>query len=254
MGASNLPVFSRNATGLVREVPLLDTAIYSATSTTPLGVAITFNLFTLILFPKANIYVATILAIIAGLFVWVAVSLLTAAIPRVGGDYTINSRILHPWLGFGGSLCNFISASIAGGLVAYWTVTQGLSPVFAVIGATTGSSRVTSWGNYFTAEHHNVVFVSSVIVLLVLSIMAMLGTRRLIRTMTILFLVAFAGLVVDMGILLFTSHSSFISTVNNFAGHGTYQKTVSAGAKSVCTRITATAPRAPSAASTTHSV
>jgi amino acid transporter len=212
-------------------VPLLDLAVYSATSTTPLGVALTFNLFTLILFPQANIYVATILAIVLGFFVWVAVSLLTAAIPRIGGDYTINSRILHPWLGFGGSLCNFVSASIAGGLVAYWAVTQGIAPVLTVIGSTTGSSRLVRWGGYFAPDHHNVVFVSAIIVLLILSSMAMLGTRRLIRAMTILFLVAFAGLVVDMVILLFTSHASFVSTVDDFAGKGTFQKTVAAGAK-----------------------
>jgi amino acid transporter len=50
--------------------------------------------------------------------------------------------------------------------------------------------------------------------------------------MTVMYIIAFVGFIVAMGILLFTSHDSFRSTVDSSAGNGVYAKTVAAGADS----------------------
>src|SRR5438105_15508609 len=84
----SIPIFTRKATGLVREVSLPHQLLFNATSTSPLGTAIVFGLFALILFPRANIYVSTVAALVGALGAWVTIALLTSAIPRVGGDYT----------------------------------------------------------------------------------------------------------------------------------------------------------------------
>ena len=49
--------------------------------------------------------------------------------------------------------------------------------------------------------------------------------------MTVLFFVAVVGLLLSVMVTLFTSHSSFVHTVNSEVGPGTYAKTVAAGAK-----------------------
>ena len=44
-------------------------------------------------------------------------------------------------------------------------------------------------------------------------------------------MIAAAGFAIDVLILLFTSHSSFINSVNDVAGPNAYQKTVDAGSR-----------------------
>src|SRR5581483_2184401 len=51
------------------------------------------------------------------------------------------------------------------------------------------------------------------------------------RVMSALFVIAALGFVIDELILLFTSHSSFVNSVNHAAGPGTYDKVVAAGHK-----------------------
>jgi amino acid transporter len=230
---TDLPVFTRKATGLVREIPMMDQVLFNAAATNPLGAALVFGLFTLILFPRSNFYVGIGIALFLGLFVWVTFALMTAAIPRIGGDYTFNSRILHPAVGLFGNVCAFISSCIAAGLWAWWMADQGLAPIFTVIGETTGSSTITSWGTWFAGDgnHRWQTFMVAVLALALTSALAIMGTKVILRTMAILFLIAIVGFVVDMLILLFTSHDSFRHTVDSVAGAGTYQKTVNAGAK-----------------------
>ena len=56
-------------------------------------------LFALGLFPGGNFYLGLVLILPMTLAYSYAYGLLTAAIPRTGGDYTLISRILHPALG-----------------------------------------------------------------------------------------------------------------------------------------------------------
>ena len=91
---AQVPIFSRTATGLVRQVSLLQQIVFNLASSNALGLGLVFFLSVVVLFPKANIYVAMIIAGIGVFFVWTTFALLTSAIPRVGGDYTINSRVI----------------------------------------------------------------------------------------------------------------------------------------------------------------
>jgi len=230
--ASSAPIapggYARKATGLVRQVTGIDQLLFNAASTTPLGLALVFGLFALVLFPRGNPYVAVIIALVIGIPVWVTFSLMSAAIPRIGGDYTFNSRILHPIVGLAGNLSVFISTAIAMGLWSWWFGTQGLSPAFSVIGTVNNSSTFTNWAADTDGHKRLVSFIIAIIALLITSGLAARGTRIVVRTMTILFAIAAAGFLVDIVILLFTSHSSFQSTVDSAVGSGTYDKTVNA--------------------------
>jgi basic amino acid/polyamine antiporter, APA family len=226
-----LPLFTRRATGLVREVSLLDMSLYNMTCTSPIGSGLVFALFTLLLFPRANFYIAWPIAVVVSVFVWTTFALMSAAIPRIGGDYTYNSRVLHPLPAFAVNVCTIFSSILAGGLWATWVATLALSGVLSVIGDVANSSRVSRWGSYFTPVHHNVVFVTALLSLAFVCLMGIRGTKALVRVMTIMILVATAGFIIDLGILAFTSHSSFVNDLNSTVGAGTYQKTVAAGAK-----------------------
>ena len=230
--ASSAPVapggYARKATGLVRQVTGLDQFLFNAASTSPLGLAVVFGLFALVLFPRANPYIALIVALVVGVPVWIMFALMSAAIPRIGGDYTFNSRVLHPIVGLASNLSVFISTAIAMGLWAWWFGTQGLSPAFAVIGSVNNSSTFTHWAADTDGHRKWLSFAIAIIALLITSALAVRGTKVITRVMSYLFLIAAAGFAIDIVVLLFTSHSSFKSTVDDTVGAGTYQKTVNA--------------------------
>jgi amino acid transporter len=229
-GAAGLPIYTRNATGLVREVSLADHLIFNFTSATALVSGLVVTSFVVAVFPRTNYLLALFLALLLSIGLWVCFALLTATLPKVGGDYVFNSRILHPAIGFGFNLCVVAISPLTAGLVAGFMATLGLSPAFSAIATVTGSDRFADWAAYFTFPHKNVVFIVGSLCVLLVSVLAALGTRILIRTMTILVLVFAASAIIDLLILLFTSHSSFISSYDDLAGRGAYEKVVKAGA------------------------
>ncbi|HEX7292779.1 MAG TPA: amino acid permease [Conexibacter sp.] len=222
-GQPESQLLSRKSSGLVREIKFLDQAAFNAVSG-PAQAIIIFGLFGLVAFPGSNIYVVGAVAPALGFFVWATFALLTAAMPRLGGDYTFNSRILHPVLGLIGNVGELISATLGAGLWASFLSTQALSPAFSVIGAVTGSQTLLDWGDFFSPTHRGVVFATAVIALALTSVLALFGTRVVMRAMTVLFFVGVAGLLVSTLVLLFTSHSSFVDTVNEVGGANAYQR------------------------------
>jgi basic amino acid/polyamine antiporter, APA family len=224
----SLPVFSRKATGLVRELGIRDQIIFNLSGTGTLGIALVFVLTALLLFPHANLYIAIPIAIVLCVVVWTTYALLSAAIPRVGGDYTFTSRIISPRLGFAFNLCLFLSSALSAGIWAWWMSTQGLSPVFTVIGSVTGSHTFLNWGNSFSPSHHRVTFVTGLIALSACMGLAIRGMRITMRVMGILFTIAAVAWLADILILLFTSHASFVNSINGIGGAHAYAKTVAA--------------------------
>jgi amino acid transporter len=226
---AQVPIFSRNATGLVRQVSMAQQIVFNLASSNALGLGLVFFLSVVVLFPRANIYIAMLIAGIGAFFVWTTFALLTSAIPRVGGDYTINSRVMPPWLALGGNIGSFMGGLFGVPIFGFFMVTLALSPALAVIGGVADSSTLTRWSTYFSTEHRTVVFISTLAVVALVSLLSYLGTNLIMRISTVLLVVAAAGFGIDVLILLFTSHSSFISSVNDVAGADAYQKTVDAG-------------------------
>src|SRR6476646_12204594 len=89
-----VPLFTRTATGLVRQVSLLQQIVFNLAASNALGLGLVFYLSVVVLFPRSNIYIALLIAGAGSFFVWTTFALLTATIPRIGGDFPINSRVL----------------------------------------------------------------------------------------------------------------------------------------------------------------
>jgi amino acid transporter len=94
-------MFLRNATGLRREVSLLDAFIMNT-----FGMNIAIGAVFLFLqapayFPNGSMLVAVIIGtlLMAFTLLWVY-STFAAAMPRSGGDYVYVSRALHPFFGW----------------------------------------------------------------------------------------------------------------------------------------------------------
>src|SRR5437762_8159286 len=124
-GAPQDSNFTRNATGLVREVSMWDALIMNT-----LGMNVAVGSVLLLqqapaIFPGGNLVLAVVIGtvIMAFTLLWVY-SEFAAAMPRSGGDYVFVSRALHPFLGW------LLSWSQGLWLIFFWI---GFNAWFALI-------------------------------------------------------------------------------------------------------------------------
>lgn len=130
-------VFARKASGLVREASLLDTFGIGFMNN-GVGVGIwTMASWGLFCAPTGNMFWATILAtvmcVLGIALVW---GFLGGSMPRSGGDYIANSRIIHPAVGIAMSMTNagFVMTMWIATL-APWMADPGMTTLLASIGA-----------------------------------------------------------------------------------------------------------------------
>jgi basic amino acid/polyamine antiporter, APA family len=227
-GATRPGLFLRNATGLVKAWSTFDAFIYSFWSV---------NLITLGLYgmsfayfvPDGQVLSAVLITGVLVTFLLVAYAFLVAVMPRTGGDYAWQSRVLGGGVGF--------VLSITGWWFTLWLWTplyanilnvQFFEPLAYTLGATgVATFFTTQWG----------VFVSCLIVLAFVSLVVTLGMETYARIQKICFWIGLVGLAVVCGLLLFASHQDFVNAFNReatslFGASGnSYQATLDAAAK-----------------------
>ncbi len=221
-------LFLRNATGLVKAWSTFDAFLYSFWSV---------NLITLGLYGMSFVYTVPDGQLLAGILIFgvlvtflvVTYAGLVSVMPRTGGDYAWQSRILGGGVGFvlaitGWWFTLFLWAPIYANIL----IVQFFSP----LAYTLGWSNVASffgqpWG----------VFVSCLVVLAFVSVVVTLGMEFYARVQKVCFWIGIVGLVVVCGLLLFNSQSDFQAAFNREASSlygvtgNAYQATVDAGTK-----------------------
>jgi len=193
-------LFVREATGLVREWSSYDAWIYAFLSVNivTLGFYIwTFNAFV----PQGNPILATVIAILFLTLQNVVFATLIAAMPRVGGDYVWQTRLLGGFWGFflswpGWVFILWLWVPIYGQILS-WLV---LGPISALFGA----PGLASWWNSPMG-----LFTSSMIVIAFVFIYVSLGMQWYARIQQALFYAGVVGAVVFVGGLLTTTPSQF---------------------------------------------
>jgi basic amino acid/polyamine antiporter, APA family len=221
-------LFARRATGLVRGWALGDAFIYAFFS---------INLITLGLFifsyavfiPAGSLMWAVILSGAYLVLQAITYASLIAAMPRAGGDYVWISRILGGGIGFVLAVCG------------WWFILWHWVPIYANIlnvevlvplGAIVGAD---GWVSFFNDPTPG-LFVSSIVVALLASLVISLGMRTYARIQKICFFGGLIGLAFMFILLLINSKTDFISAFNSESGAalGTggnaYESTVSTGA------------------------
>src|SRR5262249_20287694 len=100
LGEERPTLFLRKATGLVRGWSVRDSLIYACLATNFVTLGIYEFTFAGPAFPKGQFITATIIGGIWVTFLVIAYSGLVVTIPRAGGDYVWQTRILGSGLGF----------------------------------------------------------------------------------------------------------------------------------------------------------
>ena len=225
-------LFLRNATGLVKAWSTFDAFVYSFWSV---------NLITLGLYGMSYVYwvpngqlVASIL--IFGLlttFLVITYAMLVSVMPRTGGDYAWQSRILGGGLGFVLSITGWwFTLFLWAPIYANILVVQFFEPLAYTLGWT---GLATFFTDPSTSSH--AIFITCLILLAVVAIVVTLGMETYARIQKICFWIGLAGLAVMCLLLLINSQQDFHNAFNReaaslFGASGdAYQKTIDLGAK-----------------------
>ncbi len=202
-------LFVREATGLVREWSSYDAWVYAFLSVNivTLGFYIwTFNAF----IPAGSPILGTIIAVVALTFQNVIYATLVSSMPRVGGDYVWQSRLLGGFWGFllswpGWVFILWLWVPIYGSMLS-WLVLGPLS-------ALTGNVALANWWNSSMG-----LLTSSMIVVVFVFIYVSLGMQWYARIQKYLFYLGVVGFVMFLGGLVGTNPSAFQSAFNSQVG------------------------------------
>ena len=227
--------FTRQATGLVREVSWVDAAIYNLIwSSVPLSIAFILA-FGPAFYVGGDLMIATIIAFVLALPCAVLYAVLSAAVPRSGGDYTWVSRTLHPSLGFASNLAFSFWATFFIGIYAVYLGFYGIGPVLRVAAVYTGNSSILSASDFFFSSGGVVITGAILVVLSALLLSFGRGLRGFMRFQRWAFVLWVIGSVLlPIVILALVGQDTFKANFDSYAqklggGPGAYDAYVAAG-------------------------
>ncbi len=220
-GAEAPSLFLRKATGLVRGWSVRDAVIYACLSTNVITLGIyefSFNSF----IPKGQLLTAVLISAVWVSFLVVTYSGLVVTIPRAGGDYVWQSRILGGPVGFvfattGWWFILWLWAPIYGSVLNV----ELIQPLLYTIGAKGAAS-------YFGT--HNGTMTISIITIVLAGLLVSIGMSAYARVQKWCFAGGMVGFATIVILLLAFSHGSFVSSVDSqaakiFGVHNAYLAT-----------------------------
>src|SRR2546421_3056065 len=221
-------LFLRNATGLVKAWSTFDAFLYSFWSVNLVTLGL-YGMSFAYLIPTGQLLGAVILTGVLTTFLVLTYAQLVSAMPRAGGDYAWQSRILGGGTGF--------VLAITGWWFTLWLWTPIYANIlvvqfFSPLAYTLGWTGV---ANFFTSPP--VVLPGCLILLAFVSLVITMGLESYAKIQKFCFWLGMVGLAVMLGLLLFSTHSAFVSAFNReaaslFGASGdAYSKTLALGAK-----------------------
>jgi len=227
-------LFLRNATGLVKAWSTFDAFLYAFWSVNLVTLGL-YGMSFVYAIPDGQLLGAVLLTGVLVTFLVLTYAQLVSAMPRAGGDYAWQSRILGGGVGF--------VLAITGWWFTLWLWTPIYANIlvvqfFAPLAYTLGW---TGLATFFSSQIG--IFVSCLIVLAFVSWVITLGMEGYAKIQRFCFWLGMVGLVVMLGLLLVSSHDAFVNAFNReaaslFGASGNaYQATIAAAAKNGTTGI-----------------
>lgn len=231
LGGEAPALFLRKATGLVRGWSVRDTMIYACLSTNFVTLGIYEFTFAQPAVPKGQLITSILISGIWVSFLVIAYSGLIVTIPRAGGDYVWQTRILGSGVGFVVSVAGWwftlwLWAPIYGNILAV----QFFQPIWATLKLT--------WpgGGYAWFTTQTGVFVVSLITIGLAGVLVSLGMAGYAKIQRWAFVAGLVGFAIVAVLLLINNHQTFINAFNTegqnlFGVKNAYAATNAAAAK-----------------------
>ncbi|SNX54668.1 amino acid permease [Thermoanaerobacterium sp. RBIITD] len=212
----NTSIFVRQSTGLVREASFLDTAIFTAAFSAPVGVTLAFGVFwALGAFPGTDIVLATALSIVLDIPILIMMAYMASSMPRTGGDYIWVSRIISPPIAVISNFAAALSACIG---AAYWArvwASMCIGPSFTILGNVLNNKVLANIGKIAGTSGWTYFFAIFLTLILALSLSA--GTKKMFKIQNICFFIAMGGTLLAFLVFIFGNQTTFIGNFNHFA-------------------------------------
>jgi basic amino acid/polyamine antiporter, APA family len=214
VGEERPTLFLRKATGLVRGWSVRDSLIYACLATNFVTLGLYEFTFAGPAFPKGQFITATIIGGIWVSFLVIAYSGLVVTIPRAGGDYVWQTRILTSGIGFvtavtGWWFILWLWAPIYGNILAV----QLFQPIWATLKWTWPTGGAAWFGT------HTGVFVVTLITIAVAGILVSIGMAGYAKVQRWCFIGGVLGFAVIVILLLINSKADFIAAFNREGQH-----------------------------------
>ncbi|MGC8874228.1 MAG: amino acid permease [Chloroflexia bacterium] len=210
-------VFRRTASGLTREMSAVDHWIYNVFTLLVLTGAAFYYVWAPGQFPAINPVLGLIVAALIIVPIYIAYSMLASAMPRSGGDYVFQSRILHPSIAFMGLFAQSIWLWYWLELSGFWIAAMVLSPLFAGLGVYTGSQALLNLGTWFSGGTG--ILITALVTNVIIALAFLPGLRTYLRIQWFLFAGVVISIIVMTVVLLTTSHETFVNNFNAFMAH-----------------------------------
>jgi len=231
LGEERPALFLRKATGLVRGWSVRDSMIYAVLATNFVTLGIYEFTFAQPPFPTGQLITAVIISGIWVSFLVIAYTGLIVTIPRAGGDYVWQTRILGSGLGFvmaatGWWFILWLWAPIYGNILAV----QLFQPLWATLKWTWPAGGAAWFGT------KNGIFVVTLITIALAGLLVSIGMAGYARIQRWCIVGGLLGFLVVVALLLFNSHAAFVSAFNQeahnlFGVNNAYAATNAAAAK-----------------------
>jgi APA family basic amino acid/polyamine antiporter len=208
VGEERPTLFLRNATGLVRGWSVRDSMIYACLSTNVVTLGMVEWAYQST-FAKGQLLTAIVISGIWVSFLVIAYTGLVVTIPRAGGDYVWQSRILGSGVGFvmaatGWWFILWLWAPIYGAVLSE----EFFQPIFATLG-TPGQAA------WFAS--HNGIFVVTLITIVLAGVLVSIGMAGYARVQKWCFYGGLLGFAVIVILLLAFGRNTFIASFNSEA-------------------------------------
>ncbi len=211
-------LFTRKATGLVREGRTRDALFYNLLWS---SVALTFAFYWLFaaFYPGSNALITFLIAAALGLPGAFLYAMLSQLMPRTGGDYVFNSRSLHPAIGFAGNFSYSFWLAVVIGVYTTYIASYGFGAFGRMMAGFGAGSGWLSFGNWFST--HWGLFITGTVVLILSAVMfAVGGVRLFFRIQAACFALFMIGAVLVPAVVgLVGSHAGFLAHFNSYAQH-----------------------------------
>ena len=206
LGNERPTLFLRKATGLVRGWSVRDSMIYACLSTNVVTLGLVEFAYQDAI-PNSQLITAVLVSGVWVSFLVIAYSGLVVTIPRAGGDYVWQSRILGSGLGFvmaatGWWFILWLWAPIYGSVLSE----EFFQPLWATFNSPSGAA-------WFATS--NGTFVVTLITIGVAGLLVSLGMAGYARMQKWLFLGGLLGMLIMVIIMLAVSKNTFISSFND---------------------------------------
>jgi basic amino acid/polyamine antiporter, APA family len=210
--------FARKASGLVRGLSFVDAfgvGFMNQGLTPSMWVMISLGLG---VYTGGNLIIATLLsALLCGIGFSLVWGILGGSMPRSGGEYIYNSRIIHPLIGIAESFGNAFVWIMWIYILAPWTVDPGLTMMFQFLGRPDISETLISTINTPLGPFYLWFFVIATLVNFIAFLFVVFGIKIFARVQKVVMVLGIAGCVVILLVFTFTTHNAFIQAWNNLA-------------------------------------